>query len=170
MEWSDSMLLLWRSDKDGVELMSDMASGDWLSSSSVNSEIDWSSFILSSSGLTADWSLDWLPPWPVLSESLFNIFLRYFALAFWNQTWKNILLIKMLFYLSHYYIDMFLSLHSKCMNMYISFIYCIAASMHECCLVSHWIKFWYEVNKKNHIYGISLRILASKDAISYQQF
>lgn len=80
------MLLLWRSDNDGVELMSDMASGDWLSSSSVNSDIDWSSFILSSSGLTADWSLDWLPPWPVLSESLFNIFLRYFALAFWNHT------------------------------------------------------------------------------------
>lgn len=77
---------------------------------------------------------------------------------------------KMLFYLSHYYIDMFLSLHSKCMNMYISFIYCIAASMHECCLVSHWIKFWYEINKKTHIYGISLRILASKDAISYLQF
>lgn len=129
MEWSDSVLLLWRSDNDGVELMSDMASGDWLSSSSVNSEIDWSSFILSSSGLTADWSLDWLPPWPVLSESLFNIFLRYFALAFWNHTWKiyyyeNVVLFESLL---HWY-----SLNSKCMNMFVSIIHRITHICMSC--------------------------------------
>lgn len=74
MEWFDFMLLLWRLDNDGVELMFDMVFGDWLLLSFVNLEIDWLFFILLLFGFMVDWLFDWLLFWLVLFELFFNIF------------------------------------------------------------------------------------------------
>lgn len=120
VEWFDFMLLLWRLDNDGVELMFDMVFGDWLLLSFVNLEIDWLFFILLLFGFMVDWLFDWLLFWLVLFELFFNIFFWYFVFVFWNYIWKiyyyeNVVLFELLLY--------FLNL--KCMNMFVFIIYCI---------------------------------------------
>ena len=68
LSWS--MTCPCKSDKDGVELMSDSAGERELESSVI---------------LCADPLSDF----PVLSHSCLSKFRRYFALAFWNHTWKK---------------------------------------------------------------------------------
>lgn len=122
VEWFDFMLLLWRLDKDGVELMFDMVFGDWLLLSFVNLEIDWLFFILLLFGFMVDWLFDWLLFWLVLFELFFNIFFWYFVFVFWNYIWKiyyyeNVVLFELLLY--WYFLNL------KCMNMFVFIIYCI---------------------------------------------
>ena len=86
-EWSDSIVPSpCISDKDGGEfkLMSDMM---WEPLSDISdSEILSSSFTLSSSGILPEIELSFGVP--DLSPSVFMILRRYFALAFWNHTYK----------------------------------------------------------------------------------
>lgn len=122
VEWFDFMLLLWRLDKDGVELMFDMVFGDWLLLSFVNLEIDWLFFILLLFGFMVDWLFDWLLFWLVLFELFFNIFFWYFVFVFWNYIWKiyyyeNVVLFELLLY--WYFLNL------KCMNMFVFIIYYI---------------------------------------------
>lgn len=122
VEWFDFMLLLWRLDNDGVELMFDMVFGDWLLLSFVNLEIDWLFFILLLFGFMVDWLFDWLLFWLVLFELFFNIFFWYFVFVFWNYIWKiyyyeNVVLFELLLY--WYFLNL------KCMNMFVFIIYCI---------------------------------------------
>ena len=75
---SHSMLEFWRSDRDGLELMSDKA-GDlepWLMS-------------LARESLVLELPSGFLPSLGEVSPCCFRIFLRYFALAFWNHTYKR---------------------------------------------------------------------------------
>lgn len=122
VEWFDFMLLLWRLDNDGVELMFDMVFGDWLLLSFVNLEIDWLFFILLLFGFMVDWLFDWLLFWLVLFELFFNIFFWYFVFVFWNYIWKiyyyeNVVLFELLLY--WYFLNL------KCMNMFVFIIYYI---------------------------------------------
>ena len=73
---SHSILEFWRSESDGLELMSDRA-GDlepWLRS-------------LARESLVLELPSGFLPSRGDVSLCCFRIFRRYFALAFWNQTW-----------------------------------------------------------------------------------
>ena len=75
---SHSMLEFWRSDRDGLELMSDKA-GDlepWLMS-------------LAKESLVLELPSGFLPSLGEVSPCCFRMFLRYFALAFWNHTYKR---------------------------------------------------------------------------------
>lgn len=81
LDWSWSSGPFWRSDKDGVELISERAAGEPLS---FMSDKDCESLDLSPVDPEPDCAL--VPDWVGLSVSCFKTFLLYFALAFWNQT------------------------------------------------------------------------------------
>lgn len=85
----------------------------------------------------------------------FDILFLCFGIIF-----EKYIIMKMLFYLSYYYIFWI-------WNVWICLFLLFIVLYIYVCFVSYWIKFWYEVNKKNYIYGILLCILVSKDVISY---
>lgn len=87
----------------------------------------------------------------------FDILFLCFGIKF-----EKYIIMKMLFYLSYYYIDIF-----WIWNVWICLFLLFIVLYIYVCFVSYWIKFWYEVNKKIYIYGILLCILVSKDVISY---
>ena len=71
---SDSDIALWRSDNDGVELISESA-GEREFEISDKVVADWLSLFVTSPGLAG--------------SCCFRTFRRYFARAFWNQTWNG---------------------------------------------------------------------------------
>lgn len=77
LDWSGSIVELWRSDREGEELISDRdGEGELAMSPSESFAHSPSSPAFSS------------PPNPPLSDSSFMRFRLYLALAFWNQTYS----------------------------------------------------------------------------------